>query len=284
MKTLLYGLLAETSVHPGAGQSSGFVDLPVAREAATDYPVIVGSSVKGALLGMGRDRGISSSELRLLFGSAEIVDGGDGGAGTLLVSDARLLLLPVRSLTSHFMWVTCPHLIERYMRDCKRTDLDAKAFDLSSVNGDDAESPKYIGPEVGELFLEERQFSRIGSLPDKLAETLIPLIRHDETKKRLKKQLVVVSDQSFSWFARYGLSVNARNVLHKEKKTSENLWYEETLLPDSLFYLLLAERSGGSLDKLQAQFNEKPYLQIGGNETIGQGWFVVSEPLKGGQQ
>ena len=47
MKTLLYGLLAETSIHPGAGQSSGFVDLPVAREAATDYPVIVGSSLKG---------------------------------------------------------------------------------------------------------------------------------------------------------------------------------------------------------------------------------------------
>ncbi len=50
MKTLLYGMLAETSIHPGAGQSSGFVDLPVAREAATDYPVIVGSSLKGALL------------------------------------------------------------------------------------------------------------------------------------------------------------------------------------------------------------------------------------------
>jgi CRISPR-associated protein Cmr4 len=284
MKTLLYGLLAETSVHPGAGQSSGFVDLPVAREAATDYPVIVGSSMKGALLGMGRDRGTSSSELRVLFGSAEVVDGETGGAGSLLVSDARLLLLPIRSLTSHFMWVTCPYLIERYMRDRKRSDLTTEIFEFSPVNGDDSESPKYLGPEVGELFLEERQFSRGGSLPDKLTEALIPLIRHGETKKRLEKQLVVVSDQSFAWFARYGLSVNARNVLHKEKKTSENLWYEETLPPDSLFYLLLAERSGGSLDKIQAQFNGKPYLQVGGNETVGQGWFVVSESLKGGRQ
>ena len=50
MKFILLGLLAETPIHPGSGRSAGFVDLPVAREAATDYPVVVGASVKGALL------------------------------------------------------------------------------------------------------------------------------------------------------------------------------------------------------------------------------------------
>ena len=52
MKAAMLGLLAETPIHPGAGRGMGVVDLPVAREAATDYPVIVGSSLKGAL----RDR------------------------------------------------------------------------------------------------------------------------------------------------------------------------------------------------------------------------------------
>jgi len=37
MNTNIIGLLAETSIHPGSGQDAGFVDLPVAREAATDY-------------------------------------------------------------------------------------------------------------------------------------------------------------------------------------------------------------------------------------------------------
>ncbi len=276
MKTLLYGLLAETQIHPGAGQSSGFVDLPVAREAATDYPVIVGSSMKGALLGAARDRGWSQDERNDIFGKHD-------NAGILLVSDARLLLLPVRSLTSHFMWVTCPYLIERYVRDRKRSGLSDKAFDFSPVGEDDAESPKYVGPDVGELFLEERQFTRVGGLPDKLSEILIPLIRHDETKNRLDKQLVVLSDGSFAWFARYGLAVNARNKLDKDTKTSENLWYEETLPPDSLFCLLLAERSDGALKKTKGLFTHKPYLQVGGNETVGHGWFAVSEPLEGGQ-
>jgi CRISPR-associated protein Cmr4 len=277
MKALLYGLLAETSIHPGAGQSSGFVDLPVAREAATDYPVVVGSSLKGALLSAARDQGWADDERDRVFGKHD-------NAGGLLVSDARLLLLPVRSITSHFMWVTCTHLIERYIRDRKRSDLTEGAFDFTSLGDEDTEAPGYLGPNVGDLFLEERQFTRAGGLPDKLAEILKPLIRHDETKKRLDKQLVVLSDVSFAWFARYGLAINARNVLDEKTKTSKNLWYEETLPPDSLFYLLLAERSDGALEKTKALFANKPYLQAGGNETVGHGWFAVSEPLEGGRE
>ena len=277
MKTLLYGMLAETSIHPGAGQSSGFVDLPVAREAATDYPVVVGSSMKGALLSAARDRGWTDDERDRVFGKHD-------NAGGLLVSDARLLLLPVRSLTSHFMWVTSPHLIERYVRDRKRSGHTEGTFDFTSLGDGDAEAPRYLGPDAGELFLEERQFTRAGGIPDKLAEVLTPLIRDDEAKKRLDKQLVVLSDVSFAWFARYGLAINARNVLDEKTKTSKNLWYEETLPPDSLFYLLLAERSDGALEKTKALFANKPYLQAGGNETVGHGWFAMSNPLEGGQK
>jgi len=281
MKTLLYGLLAETSIHPGAGQSSGFVDLPVAREAATDYPVIVGSSMKGALLSAARDRGWSENDRNEVFGKHD-------NAGGLLVSDARLLLLPVRSLTSHFMWVTCPHLIERFQRDGRRLQppvKDAPINGLEILGREDLNRPSYLGCDVGDLFLEERQFARAGSLPDGLTAMLKPLIRHSETASRLDKQLVILSDESFTWFARYGLAINARNRLDPETKTTfkGGLWYEETLPPDSLFYLLLAERSNGALEKTKTLFTNKPYLQAGGNETVGHGWFAMSKPLEGGQ-
>ena len=49
MKPAVLGLLAETPIHPGAGRGMGVVDLPVAREAGTHYPVLVGSCLKGAL-------------------------------------------------------------------------------------------------------------------------------------------------------------------------------------------------------------------------------------------
>ena len=56
MKSIIIGMLAETAVHPGAGRSTGFVDLPVARESITEYPVIVGSSLKGALKDRAREK------------------------------------------------------------------------------------------------------------------------------------------------------------------------------------------------------------------------------------
>ena len=87
----------------------------------------------------------------------------------------------------------------------------------------------------------------------------------------------MINDQEFSFHARYALAVNARNQLD-EQKISQNLWYEETIPPDTLFYALLLARPGeeSSLGSLVELFRQHPYLQVGGNETIGQGWASVS--------
>jgi CRISPR-associated protein Cmr4 len=84
-------------------------------------------------------------------------------------------------------------------------------------------------------------------------------------------------DNDFAWFARYGLQVNARNVLDEITKESKNLWYEETLPADSLFYLTLAGRAEQDVDSLATLLNESQFVQLGGNETVGQGWFTVQE-------
>jgi CRISPR-associated protein Cmr4 len=92
---------------------------------------------------------------------------------------------------------------------------------------------------------------------------------------RLIKQLIVLHDGDFKWFASYGLPINARNVLDEGTKTSLNLWYEETLPQDSLFYTLFMQRHSGAIDLVKTLVNERPYLQVGGNETVGQGWFSL---------
>lgn len=278
MKAVILGMLAETSIHPGAGQDTGFVDLPVAREAATDYPVIVGSSFKGALLDRARSYNHERQDAHI---DCDRVFGKQDNAGSLLVSDVRLVLLPIRSLTSHYKWVSCPHLIERLHRDLQRADQNGQPFNQPSV-----ESGKYLGVGDETLFLEERQFTRDGVVPEEVVKLLGTLIgdddAHQATRDRLSEQIVILHDCDFAWFARFGLAVNARNVLHNEKKTSTNLWYEETIPPDSLFYSLLADRNGGqSLADVDKLFTERPYIQVGGNETVGQGWFAVQQ-LKGG--
>ena len=83
-------------------------------------------------------------------------------------------------------------------------------------------------------------------------------------------------DDDFAWFVRYGLSIQARNVLEDGTKKSKNLWHEETLPPDSLMYALVAGRNATALAALDTLFPENdPYLQAGGNETVGHGWFAV---------
>src|SRR3954462_11795203 len=95
VKTTMLGFLAETAIHCGAGRSAGIIDLPVAREAATDYPFIPGSSAKGALRDLARRRNFTEDELHRVFGKHD-------HAGNLLISDARLLLLPVRCLSGAY--------------------------------------------------------------------------------------------------------------------------------------------------------------------------------------
>jgi CRISPR-associated protein Cmr4 len=264
VKSVMLGLLAETPVHPGAGRSLGVVDLPVARENPTGYPVIVGSSLKGSLREKAEEReGRDAASVLKSFGQQE-------HAGDVLVSDARLLLLPVRSLDKASRFVTCPQLIERYRRDLDRGGVGPLP-DVPKV-----ESGKVLANRKGDLFLEERVFAVQGKPGKGLMEAILPLVHHDLVHERLRESLVVVNDDVFAWFARYGLSVQARNQLEDETKRSNNLWYEETLPPDTVMYSLLLGRKDDSLTLVQDMFKQDHYLQVGGNATVGQGWFAVT--------
>lgn len=292
MKTQIWGFLAESPIHAGAGQSTGFVDLPVNREAATSHPTIPGSSIKGALRDLARQRSrargdspepdlvwdpaksaadnlAALGDIQRTFGIAEC-------AGDAIVSDARLVLLPVRSMTSIYRWITCPYAIERLLRDRKRAGYETTGLGTEAPH--DVPKGKALMDHGQELFLEERLFRRHGALPPGLVDLVGALIAHEETRARLAAQLVVLHDDDFAWFAQYGLTVVARNQLDEKRKTSENLWYEEALPPDTVLYALLAERREGALDRLQALFDESPYLQVGANETVGHGWLAVSLP------
>ena len=263
MNTSVLGLLAETSIHPGTGRGLGVVDLPAAREAVTDYPVLVGSSLKGALLDKARTT--EAVDANACFGSQE-------RAGDLLVSDARLLLLPVRCLTGSYRWATCQHLIERFRRDLRHVGLDAPPATPTVERG----SVSTVGK--GHLFLEERQFSILDNPPSRqLADSIKQLLLHQETQDRLPDQIAVLHNDDFAWFARYGLAVQARNVLDTDTKQSKNLWYEETLPPDTVMYAMVMGRNDDAVGALDLLFPESdPYLQAGGNETIGHGWFAVT--------
>ena len=100
------------------------------------------------------------------------------------------------------------------------------------------------------------------------------------TEGELEKRLVVVSDNLFTALVKYATQVIARNQLNEDTKKSKNLWYEETVPPDAVFYTLMKPITpvGAELVKLDGHIGKK-LLQFGGNETIGYGIVKMSADL-----
>jgi CRISPR-associated protein Cmr3 len=85
-ETRLILLHALTPLHVGTGQAVGNVDLPIAREKATGFPIVPASALKGVL----RDNFNNQSWATQAFGDTD-------QAGAWVFTDLRILCLPVRS-------------------------------------------------------------------------------------------------------------------------------------------------------------------------------------------
>ena len=285
-KNAILGLLTETSLHAGAGQALGVIDLPIQREAHTSWPCVFGSAVKGALRARAEDAGLDDVEA--IFGP-ELDKKGDKieFAGALSVGDARLLLLPVRSLTTHFRWVTCPAALRRFQRDTQR--LGIAKFDGFKVPGVDGETALVAEPAGDWLYLEEYRFKVDATQAESLDKVVAALagLLPDGLEGPLKKQLAIVADDGFRHLAEHATPVHAHVRLDENKTVARGaLWYEESLPPETLLYVGLnavdartqdsalkaAEVLGRVRDGL---FGKHPYLQLGGNETVGMGWCGV---------
>ncbi|MHB8474075.1 MAG: type III-B CRISPR module RAMP protein Cmr4 [Gammaproteobacteria bacterium] len=285
MANAILGLRAETSIHAGTGQNVGAVDLPIQREAHTSWPCVFGSAMKGALRNHAETRGgMDKAIIPLVFGP-ESANASDH-AGALAVTDARILLLPVRSLTGHFKLVTCPAVLSRLTRDLQMIGAEVGFSAQSDPVAGTVATPTGRDP----IFLEEFQFTQT---PRDLSDVITALVGFGIEKESVEKQLVIMRNDDFADFCRMATAVTPHIAIDNARKTvrSGALWYEETLPSDTLLYVMLlanAARNGGAspslsdievLGKATGMFTSgdkpNPYLQIGGNETVGMGWCKV---------
>lgn len=285
----IIGLLAETPLHAGSGSSDDVIDLPIQREAHTDWPCIFGSSMKGALRSHAETGSVESELITTAFGPD--TQNASDHAGALLVGDARLLLLPVRSLTGHYKQVCCPALLHRFLSDLARAGQPSNVR-CPQVGTETVllGSEQIINAKAG-LYLEEFRFGQqpwddIENWVDLIGGLLAPVpgLTQIEQNDMLKSKLALVDDDSFRHLCRSALPVQPHIKIDSETKTVAQgaLWYEENLSPDTLFYSVLgcqpsrnpAVKIDGEeiITKLHHQMFEHPYLQVGGNETTGMGW------------
>lgn len=278
----ILGLMAQTSIHAGTGQNTGIIDLPIQREGHNGWPCVFGSAVKGAL--RTRAEEIKLENLCSIFGP-DTDKAGDYGSA-IMVSDARLVLFPVRSLTSQFKWVTCPAVLTRLYEDMQRFGFSP---DKPEVLGEIAKGEAVTMDDKNEdVFLEEYRFNLRKESISKIIKLLEAMISREGIEKALIKQLLVVSNDDFSHLVQHATPVNAHIAIDSATKTVTGgaLWYEETLPPETLLYIGISAadaRDGSSLtsedvlEELTGMFTEKPWFQMGGNETVGMGWCAVKK-------
>jgi len=281
------GVYLLTPTHLGSGQAAAAVDLPIIRESHTDYPLLPGTAIKGVLRqhASRTDPEITTT----LFGTEPPQSGAPDtratNPGALVFTDGHLLAFPVRSLQAAFYWVTCPWVMERWIRQRKAVGLDAPELQVSSL----APAATFT-PRNNALVLENRLVEGVTEKEDLQAigkewSTLLPA-NEPQLQERFQSHLVSVPDELFADLVRRTTPVNARIQLTPGKTTdkwvdpdngnkeySGNLWYEETLPPDCLFSTLVTTRDGSDdpITGITLLFEEVTVAQIGGNETVGQG-------------
>ncbi len=188
MEKKIYHLHTISGLHVGTGQGIGVIDMPIARERATNLPQVPGSGIKGVLRDECQADENNKEHILALFGP-EAGDKASEFAGALAVGDARLLCLPIRSWRGTFSWVTCPMVLERYKRDLQ--DNKITGFPESRVSFDDDPQCKHTTDsallEGNKIYLEDLDLNTEAGA-DEWANFIAPRIFTDDDWQTLFKQ------------------------------------------------------------------------------------------------
>lgn len=275
--TSLVTLYAVTPCHAGSGSSVGVVDLPIQRERHTNYPIIQASGVKGAFRANFRNFKTKEKDSieDLIFGSS---DQNNAYMGALAITDAKILAFPMRSSVAPFLWITCPAVLKRLVKDLEIAGLPSG--DISSVLlAADSEQAYSVGSEAvadGKILLEDIAVEvKKGVLPEELKKYFAQAER-----------LLVVSDKVFDYGITECTQIMAQiEIDDKTGATARGtLRYQEELPADSIMYTVIhweksTHKEGiDDLNKTVKNYVKSVignHIQIAGDETCGRGIFLI---------
>lgn len=223
-----------TPLHLGEGAQIGAVDLPVARERHTDWPVVPGASLKGALRAHARRDGRRDEDIRRVFGA----DPGEAlFCGATSFGDGVLLAVPARSFTSTFALLASPLTLSRFARQVSGAPEMPTPSSAEHVLVGDGFDLKVQGKElavVEDLCFLQKSDARVDAwasfLRDKWLGDEAPL-----------KHLAVVHDDVFTHAARAWLPVRTRNAIDAATGVVDEhkLFGVEYMAPETLFWTLV---------------------------------------------
>lgn len=239
MAALLVKMECLTNMHVGNGDVNySIIDKEVERDDNTGHPIVNASGVKGAL----REYFENNAELKI-YADAFFGKGGEKGEtkpGSLKILSAEMMAMPFRASvgTRAFYLVTDDSALARYEEI--RASLFPKMKKMNITDADDANAVEGISLKRTITFGDDK--------------------------------IYVLSDSDFRDLK---LPVLARNKL--DNGISSNLWYEEVVPHESIFYFSVISNYASGNTSAQSDLKkfakdiEGRIVQFGGNATIGYG-------------
>ena len=283
MKTDIFLMHTLSPLHIGVGQAVGVVDLPIMREKSTQLPIVPGSAIKGVLRDLFHGEDAEQARLRqTLFGSDTVRAGEDSQAGSVVLGDAHLLLLPVRSFLGVFAYVTCPFALQQFAMVCRRSGqqsvptVPGLAPDAALKTSDSV----LVHPASQRIFLEDLDLQAANGA-EQWAGYLKERLFAQEPDVEFSQRFVIVPDDTFVFLAETATEVRARIRIDDATGVVADgaLWYEENLPVESVLWGYLGTvplRSAKMTEQdvlaaLRQRLRSGDLLQIGGKATVGRG-------------
>lgn len=242
MSAILVKLTCLTNLHVGNGDANyNIVDKEVEKDPVHGFPIINSSGVKGAL----RSYLKGNDDEVAWFGSEAKKK--EHSQGKLRILSANLLARPFRATAGNHAYtlVTFDESLKQYEQLCV-------AFGLGALKNDDSASPA-----AAEGYpLENNCYEIEGT-----------------------KGIHIVSGTTAEELKKLSLPVLARNNL--ENGISCNLWYEEVVPHESVFYFIVSAEDSDTdlLERFKAAIQGQT-IQFGANASIGYGLCKVD--VRGG--
>jgi CRISPR-associated protein Cmr4 len=246
-KSAVLTFYAETPIHMGSGQSVSYVDLPIQRERHTSFPVLWSSGIKGVIRDLASRVWNDKDKVETIFGPE---DGGSDFASCISITDAKILLYPVRSVKGVFAWITCPFVLKRFKEDLNAVGINFKYNDQDIRILDVSDDKVFIASDnlkiqgQNSVALEEFVFeAEVKNEVKELAGFLKNFVHQNDLTKNLENHLAIVSDNVFKDFVNYAVEIRTRiridQALGTVDKKRGGLFSEELIPSESVFYSLL---------------------------------------------
>lgn len=279
-------------VHMGAGTALGLIDNPIQRERHTQYPIIAGSGLKGALR---HGLGWAPGDIKAVFGP-ETTESNEQ-AGAVSFGDAQLVAFPVRCPRRAFVYATSATALARAARllNLAGFEADWKIASLSQGQCRIVNLDLLSGEKVA---LESFEFNTqidpdLRSVSEWLSANALPEgAAFRFFRDKLRDDLVLLSDEDFAYFVRNATVVEPHVRIDDVSGTAQDggLFYTENLPPESLLLapvMASQERKKGGMNAEQVldllitgkgagTGIDGRQIQIGGDATTGRGQVILN--------